>query len=368
MANGIGRKILVSLGIGLIGTIALLWIGAAVNRANLTSPYIVYAEHKRTARDVVFEAYGLTNSESDLMIIDINSRRTINLTANGKNKRPTISQDGKIYYSAGEIDSESIWVIDLIKKDNRQLLPGSTYCTNPACSRSGRYLVFEGNPKGARDILKCRTDGSEVKILTRSVILCGSPDWSPDDRKIIYDCRVTQSSGFFFGLWMMDSSGGNAHQVLSEDRVNYQRPAWSPKNNWIAFQSDKASNKFNSCGIFAIKVSASGKVEKMVNVAVDGYDNRNPRWSPNGKYIIYQSYRVTPLPDGSIASDFDLLAVDFDENMVHPPVAITAMNSGEFDPCWLPIFKDKRLNDNLLEYLSDGIKLIDSVFVRQTGI
>lgn len=349
-----------------IGIAGLLIAICVVNQPKPVSPYIVYTEHRMNLLDLLFDVYGLPKgAEGDICILDITSHRTFNLTANGENKRPTVSPEGKIYYASGKESSEKIWVINLKKKTNQPLFEADYYCTNPVCSHSGRNLLFEGRPNEARDILRCNSEGTEIKTLTRGVALCGSPDWSPDDRKIVYDCRA---NGDFFSLWVMDSSGGNALPVLADYKVNYQRPAWQPNGRWIAFQSDKASNKYNDCGIFAVKIDGSGKTEKMVNVAVDGHNNRNPRWSADGRFIVYQSYRTDQTSTGSVASDFDLYAVEFDENMTHEPACLTATTTNEVDPCWLPVFKEDYLKKDLARYLSDGIKTIDSVFMKQNGI
>lgn len=349
---------------GIVGVVVFFYFTGR-RTSEPMSPYVVYTKHVKTLKDIIYNIYGLpVGTEGDICILDLRSSKLQRLTFSGDNKRPTASPYGKIFYASGEEGRESIWMIDLVKKNNQPLFKVDYYCTNPVCSHDGLYLLFEGNPNGARDILRCKYDGSEIKILTRGVVLCGSPDWSANNKQIVYDCRA---DGAFFSLWLMDSSGASQRPIVGEERVNFQRPVWQPNGRWIAFQSDKASNRYNDCGIFALKLGYDGKVEKMVNVAVDGHDNRNPRWSPNGEYIIYQSYRSGTTFGGRVAVDFDLYSVKFDENMAHEPECLTTSTTNETDPCWLPLPRENYMKDDLLQYLSDGLKDIDSLSLRPAG-
>ncbi len=55
-----------------------------------------------------------------------------------------------------------------------------------------------------------------------------NPDFSPNASQIVYQ-KPSQ------GIWMMDRSGGNDHQIVSDADARY--PAWSPDDTLIAYGS-----------------------------------------------------------------------------------------------------------------------------------
>jgi Tol biopolymer transport system component len=299
-------------------------------------------QYKKFGRPYFYRSY------SNVGIIDLRNSKSFLITNSGLAKRPSVNGT-KIYYSSGPDFRESIYVVDLKDKIKRKVISEKYYATNPVCSHNGEFLLFEGNPDGARAIMTAKCDGTDARVLTRNTVLCGSPDWSYDDEKVIYDCRTDSVT---WALWVMDKNGSNPHPVLLDNGVQYQRPAWQPnKDGWIACQG----NKVGIFGIYAIKLGTNGLVKKIVEIVVDGYDNRNPRWSPDGKYIVYQSKR-----SNGTSLSYDLYCVPFNHDLPQTPKSLTNIGLEEGDPCWLQKFKDPFMENDLGSWLSDGIKLIDT--------
>ncbi len=103
--------------------------------------------------------------------------------------------------------------------------------------------------------------------------LSTDPALSPDGRLVVYASDRTGQGNL--SLWMRNLSGGEPVQLTSGLHDDYQ-PSFSPDGAYIAFRSDRDGG-----GIYVIP--ALGGVEPRP-VAPHG---RNPRYSPDGKQIVY---------------------------------------------------------------------------------
>jgi dipeptidyl aminopeptidase/acylaminoacyl peptidase len=102
--------------------------------------------------------------------------------------------------------------------------------------------------------------------------------WSPDGEQIAY---ASQGS-----IWVVSAAGGSPRRLTNApagggdprqatDRV----PRWSPKGRWILFQSGRRG--INSL----LVVSADGSVTSFLTSAKE--EAEDGRWSPNGDEIVY---------------------------------------------------------------------------------
>lgn len=131
------------------------------------------------------------------------------------------------------------------------------------------------------------------------------PALSPDGRKISFSC--------FGDIWIVDSDGGRASRVtVSNSYESFSR--WSPDGKWIAFESDEWGND----DIFVVPESGSLPPKRLTYYS--NYD-RLLCWTPDGKRVLFRSGRNT-IPGAAYSVslsgetprkllDFDLLSIDF---------------------------------------------------------
>jgi len=102
------------------------------------------------------------------------------------------------------------------------------------------------------------------------------PSVSPDGSKI--------SFSYYGDIWVAPSSGGEARRIT--DSKGYEgKSLWSPDGKWIAFQSDRYGND----DIFIISVDG-GTIPRRLTF-FSNYD-QILFWSDNSKYIYFFSYRT----------------------------------------------------------------------------
>jgi eukaryotic-like serine/threonine-protein kinase len=130
-------------------------------------------------------------------------------------------------------------------------------------------LLYDTDANGKSSIWVVNADGSDLKPLTDSVSDDYAPQASSDGRTIIFGSRRTN----LYGVWRMDSDGGNPKQLTEETGV----PTFSvsPDGRWVIY------NPFVG-GIRKVSVDGGAPID-----LVAGGDERNPQISPDGRLLAY---------------------------------------------------------------------------------
>ncbi len=148
-------------------------------------------------------------------------------------------------------------------------------------SPSGKYIASEVNffQGGTDQIIIFETEVGSIRPLTQD-FQHFDPSWSPDETKIVsggiengqQGLRIsnTDGSGTEELVWAAPAGSGNVHQF-----------DWSPTGEYIAFKLS---------GTDALDIWLYSFEEETVRVLVDDPLNQQfPRFSPDGKYVAYQS-------------------------------------------------------------------------------
>jgi dipeptidyl aminopeptidase/acylaminoacyl peptidase len=111
--------------------------------------------------------------------------------------------------------------------------------------------------------------------MTRQV---GDTAWSPDAKSIVFVSNITGRNN----LWLVPAEGGWPTQLTVSDQ-RQTHPTWSPNGRWIAYQSDYDGDE--QWDIFFV----SPKTGQVVNVTkTREVSEENPTWSPDGRYLAYE--------------------------------------------------------------------------------
>jgi eukaryotic-like serine/threonine-protein kinase len=122
-------------------------------------------------------------------------------------------------------------------------------------------------------------DTSQAKQITSGAVKYYGGSWTPDGR-IVYSSDASGTRD----LWIMDASGSNQTQLTSEAGDNVQ-PTVSPDGRYIVFVSDRKDSRHN---LWRIDMDG-GNVKQLTTGSYD----RNPAFSPDGKWIIYASMGIS---------------------------------------------------------------------------
>jgi dipeptidyl aminopeptidase/acylaminoacyl peptidase len=151
--------------------------------------------------------------------------------------------------------------------------------------------------------------------MTRQV---GGTAWSPDGKTIVFVSNITGRNN----LWLVPSDGGWPTQLTVSDQ-RQSHPSWSPNGKWVAYQSDYDGDE--QWDIFFV----SPETGQVVNVTkTREVAEENPVWSPNGRYL---AYMVKPKTSSSYEINvFDTLMRETKHITTNTPA-----DKLNVDPIWL---------------------------------
>ena len=197
-------------------------------------------------------------------------------------------------------------------------------------SPDGKSIAFSAKA-GPGDVIhiKAFKSGGMDKTIRLNFDGIFSPDWSPDGTELVIVALKDGRSD----LYRVDVQTEKVTR-LTNDLFDYMDPKWSRDGEWIAFASDRGDGRpvdwsqiTESYDIFIMKKSGT----PLRRITTNPYDDRDPTWSPNSRYIAFSSDRN---------GIYNLYVADLDSSGVFP---ITNVMSGAFEPCWSPNPDDDKL-------------------------
>lgn len=231
-----------------------------------------------------------------------------------------ISPDGRyVAYTVTETNWESndfetqIWIAVTATGDRYRLTSGKKSSNGAVWAPNSKRLAFTSDRDGKRQIYIISPSGGEAVALTAEENGVGSLAWSPDgtwiaftstgpdakakkDRKDKYgEYYVVEGEYDMNRLWRVkvpaempyDAKAMPKPEALTKDQLNVSSFSWSPNGARIAFTGTKDPD-LGSQGTQQIYVLdlADQHVRKLMET---GGPNSNPRWSPDGKEIAFQT-------------------------------------------------------------------------------
>jgi Tol biopolymer transport system component len=263
-------------------------------------------------------------------------------------------KNGRIAFMRQDAGSHwQIWVAGPRLDGARQLTSGPADSGWAVWSPDGTKLAFDSNrsdsdpsdAKAINDIYVMNVDGTAVRKLTDSVGASADPAWSPDGSLIAFDADRGDPNSKQ-GIYTMRSDGTDLRRIttLPSGYENDLAPRFSPDGKRLVFTRYRGKGCPQSfcpsehSALFVVGVDGTG-LRQLTSFAIHPGD---ADWSPNGKRIVFEAYPNGPYGDVYVigANGHNL------RNLTRDP-------SGQADPVWSP----------------DGTKILflDNRFVRGRG-
>lgn len=239
--------------------------------------------------------------------------------------RPTDVHGGRIVFTCTRGDYNQLCMVNRDGTGLVQLTDMAASNYYPVFTTDGSSVLFASNRNGPFDFFLLNFDEKEVFQITENVGNVVSPDFSPDGRTIVFANRIGEKPT---AVWMVNSDGLNPRLVYagSGDIVAV---AWSPDGEKIAYAMNTGvpqeyeiytmdvngrnhlkisqgllgiggsvdwspdgtsllvyAGPFGDKDIFKIDVATGDFIQ-----LTDGGNNAGASYSPDGRYIVFNSLR-----------------------------------------------------------------------------
>ena len=218
--------------------------------------------------------------------------------------------------------------------------------TGPSWSPDGKQIAFVSERDGNFEIYVMTPDGANLRNLTQNPSIDTQPSWSPDGRQIIFASnrrRFFEAHGEFSGkdIYVMNADGSDVRRLTGRSGAPHQEsdrtPCWSPDGKWVVFTSFREDQirEDGSDDIYVMDADGNNQRNVMPSLA----EEMHPCWSADGEQIVFASIvssipGVRPLPR---ASSIDIYVMNRDGSDVrrlteHP---LDACCPRWFDPAFV---------------------------------
>jgi Tol biopolymer transport system component len=235
-----------------------------------------------------------------------------------------LSPDGKqlAFVSSRGTGSADIWVLDLRTRKLHNLTH-SPANFRPSWSPDGKWIAFSSDRKTpvrrdgdrfeqsqAASIYLMRTDGTDVRKTTSGDKFAGSPKWSPDGERIVFYEMGIQDT-----FYARRAAPVSRQVKLVDSQIVSVGLANGTRLEHTSGPGLKVSPQFLSGNRIGYVMKAgpwSGLAFTTGDQGADG-QMRNPSWSPDGKWVVYQKWSSSwhqNQPLFSIDPGFDLAYSD----------------------------------------------------------
>jgi Tol biopolymer transport system component len=198
----------------------------------------------------------------------------INLSLSPDEQRVAVS------LSTGTPPNRDIWIIDLTRADTAsRLTTDPAVEADPIFSPDGSQVLYNSNRGGAlynQAFLQPANSIGQENLFVKMERLVDSPDWSHDKSRVVYTGGQTETTN---DLWIVTVADRKAVPLLQTASANEDSPAFSPNDDWVAYDSDRTSR-------FEVYVrSSSAGAGPELRISRDG--GWAPRWRSDGKEIFF---------------------------------------------------------------------------------
>ncbi len=191
--------------------------------------------------------------------------------------KPTDSHGGRIIFTCTRGEYNQLCTINADGTGYKRISDQLANDYYPAFSPQGGAFVFSSNRNGAFDIYLFLIANNDLFQLTDRIGNVVSPDFSPDGEKIVFANRASTGPT---SIWIVDRLGLNPRLIHTGPNA-IVATAWSPNGDKIAYALQQDSP--NEYQVFLMDVD--GRNHQRVTNGLQGVGG-SIDWAPDGKSIL----------------------------------------------------------------------------------
>ena len=276
---------------------------------------------------------------------------------------PQISPDGQfIAYTISSTSlkddksEQRIYMLPTAGGDAIALTAEGNSSEHPRWSPDGKFLAFlsERN-KGKTQVYLLNRLGGEAQKLTDTIQDVDNFEWSPDSKRLVLILRDPSPEE------LVAADNKEKDEADAKPAVPKKSKAKAP---WVI---DRLQFKEDTIGYLDRRrthLYAFGIASKtMTQVTSDDYDDDDPAWSPDGKFLCFASNRSKPDPDATYNWDIWVVAADNTDKGAHLTQVTTGLGEDR-SPSWSPDGKwiafSTQLDPHLFQYSTKHVAIAPS--------
>jgi len=179
--------------------------------------------------------------------------------------------------------SADIWLIELGSGVTTRLHSDASDEVMPVWSADGSSVLYRSDRIGPPNLygLTVATPGSERLLLDQPGVE-QPEDVARDGRRLAY---LTEIATTVWNIWLLPLDGDRKPSPWAPTRFNQMSPRFSPDGRWIAYQSDESGDP----AIYVAMTEGGGQKRR-----ISPTSGMRPRWRADGKEMYYTT------PDGFV--------------------------------------------------------------------
>jgi tricorn protease len=173
----------------------------------------------------------------------------------------------------------------------------SVHELNPAWSPDGKWIAYLSDKTGEYEIyLRPQMGGDETRVTSDGGVYRYGPAWSPDSKKLLYWDKMHR-------LWFVAVDDKKPVQVDNSDYGDITDASWSPDSRWLAYSK---THRRGANDVFLYSLEA----RKVTQVSDGFYNDYNPVFDQNGKYLYFISTRYFYPSIGQLDQRYNYYSTD----------------------------------------------------------
>jgi tricorn protease len=168
---------------------------------------------------------------------------------------------------------------------------------NPAWSPDGKSIAYLSDKTGEYEIYtRPQMGGEETRITTDGKIYRFGPTWSPDSKKLVYWDKANQ-------LWYVSLDDKKPVIVDTSEYGPIADATWSPDSLWLTYSKP---HRRGANDVFLYSLTSKRTTE----VSTGFYNDNNPSFDDNGKFLYFISTRYFYPSIGQLDQRFNYYSTD----------------------------------------------------------